>query len=244
MRGRRLSAVRAAGGVARAPRAGGPRAAWTLVELLVSLALVALLVALLVPALGRARRAARIVSAHAELRQIELALQMYADTNGGALPPTRFSCSLRAAYELPIELGRQRYLPHGRKLVENEAGQGLVEAVQMRDVFNPGQTYKYRAVGAALMNETTLLEPPQGAALWVPDGFPDCSAATGRYYYDPRESPVRYAVWSVGPDPDAPKLRHTPGRQPLPRRYWCRGSADTGVITHFQGRDGRAYMSP
>jgi prepilin-type N-terminal cleavage/methylation domain-containing protein len=217
------------------------RRGFTLIELLVAVAVIALLVALLLPALRVARVSARLVRAHAELRQIDLGLQMYADTNAGALPPTRFSCNQRSEYEMPIELGRQRFLPQGQRPL---AGGGMVEAVTMTDVFNSRDTYKYRAVGPAIVNETSLLLPPSGATLWAPDWFPDCGGDAGRYYTDARESPVRYAIWSIGPDRNSPKFGAFIGRAPLPTRFWCRRATDTGVITHFQARDGRVFQSP
>ncbi len=216
---------------------------FTLVELLVVLAIVAALLGMLVPALGRARTAARIVRVHSDLRQIELALLIYADNHAGALPPTRFSCSMRTAYELPGELSD--YLPHDRTLVSTSAGDVVLDKIHMWDIFLPSETYKYRAVGAAIVNESVVFAPPDGAWLWVPDDFPpSCVEAGGRIHRDPRESPVRYALWSVGPDPRSPKLSHLPGRLPLPRRYWCHGAGDTGVITHFTARDGKQYSSP
>lgn len=222
------------------------RAGFTVIELLVVVAIIAVLVSLLLPALRAGRVAARIVTAHTELRGIEVALQMYSDTNAGQLPPARFSCNLRAADELPLELANDRLLPRYTKVVSNgpAGGDFLVDAIQMRDVFAPTETYKYRAVGPAILNETVLIEPPNGARLWVPDSFPDCTGAAGRYHSDPKTSPVRYAIWSVGPDPNSPKLLDLPGRLPVPARYWCRSARDTGVITHFQGRDGRTYLSP
>lgn len=224
------------------------RRAFTLIEVLVAAAIVAVLAALLLPAMRAARTHARIVTAHTELRGIETALQMYADANRSALPPSRFSCNLRAADELPIELARERFLPQTAKLVEDEyTGQPFfIDAIPVRDVFDPNATYKYRAVGAAYLNETILKVPPDPdcARLWVPNGFPDCSGARGRYYNDPRTSPVRFAVWSVGPDPASPKFDYIPGRMPIPSRYWCTRAMDTGVIVHFQSRDGRMFMSP
>jgi prepilin-type N-terminal cleavage/methylation domain-containing protein/prepilin-type processing-associated H-X9-DG protein len=62
------------------------RGAFTLVELLVVIGIIALLIAILLPALNRARRAASTVSCASNMRQLSLAVLMYADTNGGRLP--------------------------------------------------------------------------------------------------------------------------------------------------------------
>ncbi len=207
------------------------RQGFTLLELLVVIAMLALLMSILLPALGLAKTLARITKAHAELRGITVAIAMYRQENDEQIPPTRFSCSSRTAYELPVEL--MRYLPRGRK---ND-----VEIVRMPDPFRPQDGSKYRAVGPAILNESTILE--DASTLWVPDGFPYAEADTGRYYSDPRRSPVRYAVWSMGPDPDSPKF-DVPGRLPVPRKYWLKSAADTGVIVHLEDARGRIHTSP
>jgi len=201
----------------------------------VVIGIIALLLGVLLPALNTARVGARITKAHADLRSITTALQMYRQDNRRQLPPTRFSCSSRTEYELPVELALGRYLPAEQKPF------GVV--VAMRDVFRPEDTYKYRAPGPAIVNESTLI--PDAATIWVPDGFPPhVDATTGRYYSNPEQSPVRYAVWSIGPSVGSPKFADAPGRAPVPRHYWCRGAGDTGVITHFEDHRGRMYMSP
>lgn len=208
-------------------------AAFTLVELLVVLAIIALLMALLLPVAGRARVSAKITQAHADLRSITLALGMYQDDHRKQLPPTRFSCSSRAEYELPVELAEGRYLPGQAQAF------GLV--VRMPDAFDAEEMYRYRAPGAAIVNESTLIE--DGANLWVPADFPACQSASGKYHSNPLTSPARYAVWSAGPDKMPAKLREAPGKAPLPARFWCRSSGDTGVITHYQDRRGQVHMS-
>ncbi len=60
--------------------------AFTLIELLVVIAIIALLMAILMPALNRAKEQARAVSCRANLKQIGIAAQMYADAWNDKIP--------------------------------------------------------------------------------------------------------------------------------------------------------------
>ena len=62
------------------------RLAFTLIELLVVMVIIALLVGLLLPALGRAREEARKTQCRSNLRQIGLAMNIYANDNKGWTP--------------------------------------------------------------------------------------------------------------------------------------------------------------
>ena len=61
-------------------------AAFTLVELLVVIGIIALLIGILLPALNKARRAAQEVKCMSNIRQLCLGMNIYADANKGFIP--------------------------------------------------------------------------------------------------------------------------------------------------------------
>jgi prepilin-type N-terminal cleavage/methylation domain-containing protein len=213
------------------PGATKANGGFSLIELLVVVAALSILAAMLLPSALAARQMARISTAHAELRTLTIAMGLYRHNNDRQTPPTRLSCATRAAFQLPVEL--VGYVP-GREV----AGQKFVD---MPDPFGQGGTYLYRAPGPGLLNEYTLV--PDAGTIWVPDTLDSAAPCPGRIYTDPVRSPVRWALWSKGPEPTDEKLSQ-PGQLPVPRWTWLTGPSDTGVITHFEGRHGQIHKSP
>jgi prepilin-type N-terminal cleavage/methylation domain-containing protein/prepilin-type processing-associated H-X9-DG protein len=73
-------------------------AGFTLIELLVVVAVIGILAGILLPALAKAKEKAHRISCVSNLKQVGLAIQMYADANEDTLPGPVFS-GARASYD-------------------------------------------------------------------------------------------------------------------------------------------------
>lgn len=206
------------------------RPAFTLMEVLVVIALITMLMGVLLPTVGRARMQAKVLAVNAELRDIGLALEAYSMDNGGLYPPTRVDCMLGSHfYPLPPELVECRYLPSPDPTTFLSAG--------TEDRFNRGHTYKYRSAGTLIYNRTTVMK--EGASLWVPDGFPHSDAEDGRLYASPGQSPVSWVLFSLGPGFDeTEELRLKRLNYPVPKATWFDPRTQKGVILRMRLANG------
>lgn len=97
---------------------------FTLIELLVVIGIIAILASMLLPALNQARLKAKQISCTNQVKQVSLALAMYADNSQGYVPPRRNIADGDVAYSKPGWGGclyQNKYLPSGKILVCPEA---------------------------------------------------------------------------------------------------------------------------
>jgi type II secretory pathway pseudopilin PulG len=73
--------------------AGHGRAAFTLIDVLVSLGVIALLISILLPSLRKASESARRVTCQSNIRQLGIGMMSYADDYAGLIPPSKFLTS-------------------------------------------------------------------------------------------------------------------------------------------------------
>ena len=115
-----------------------PRRGFTLLELLVVIAVVGILTALLLPALTRAKGTSKRMTCLNNLKQINYALRMYADDSGDILPRTPSIGFIDSSTNLICWTG---YKP----LIKNYVGTGAANT----NLFAcPADTFFYRIPGA------------------------------------------------------------------------------------------------
>ncbi len=217
------------------------RRAFTLIELLIVIAIVGLLASMLLPSLASARRLARITKARAELRGIGTSLECY-ESMEKAIPPVRADCNadmIGHEFQLPVELAEGGYLP---------AGADLQRMVAVEDPFNADHTYKYNAPGPIVVNGSPM---PTGNRLWVPDAFPHETGPPtlsrgddGTSYRTQAESPVRWVLWSMGPGgAESAQARSERGAVSMHTWYGVDGR-DQGLIVRVRDASGLTHASP
>lgn len=215
--------------------------AFTLLELLVVIALAALLSGVIIPSLRQARLRVKILTVNAELRQIGLGLECYF-LDHKEYPPTREDCNTGSLddhlFQLPPELSDGDYLP---ALSREE-----IMSTTLEDKFHADHTYKYRSVGECI-RDRNLIDKWIKSKLWVPDGFPGISSLEkerGRWYSDLKESPVSWVVFSLGPKFDEQWLRDTAEtRYPIPRETWYSPEVKKGFLVRVHMQNNHEYGS-
>src|SRR5688500_15477885 len=79
---------------------------FTLVELLVVIGIISVLISILLPALNKARESAKRIACASNIRQLGMAVQLYASAHKGDLPPSSYHVTNWMAPDYRYELIR------------------------------------------------------------------------------------------------------------------------------------------
>ena len=203
--------------------------AFTLIELLIVVAIIGILASIAVPNFLRAMVRSKIAAVQSQINTCATALESYRlDCNG--LPPTRYFClafgeeQAKKYFEFPWELTTPVPYLHDRPLDPFNTFPGASREA-------PGQTIKYRHPGFGYFNGM-----PTEEGMWLPKSFPDDDGEYVFYnnaseMYPAIDCPVQYGLWSVGPVPKIEIGMHT--YEPVPSHTWyspSNGTVSLGII--------------
>ncbi len=139
-----------------------PRRGFTLIELLIVIAIIAVLISLLLPALGSARETGRLVICQSNLRQMGLAMTMYANDNGDQIWHSRDWARL-GPNDQRVE---DREIPgHLYEYVDNADKINECPSNKRRDSAGTGNGGGFFGPGAVLDFDYTMARDLSGARL-------------------------------------------------------------------------------
>jgi prepilin-type N-terminal cleavage/methylation domain-containing protein/prepilin-type processing-associated H-X9-DG protein len=143
-----------------------PRHAFTLIELLIVISVIAILIALLIPAITLARNAAGIVQCGNNQRQLGMAIVTYADTDNGKIMPNFVRDSALNTVKYWPELAREQLQDAGVDAATGARKDGIWRcpaAKQVKTALGYDKTTYAKNIWSGLVNRFVhVWEEPYG----------------------------------------------------------------------------------
>jgi len=165
---------------------------FTLLELMIVIAIIAILAAILLPALARAREAARKISCANNLKQMALVLRMYADEHAGRMPPghpNNYWGTIEDNLETftpgvyPYNLIRNNYTLDAREIFPDYLSDlRVLVCPGYAGAVAPDRWYMDETFAMDRIDQELLIEENQYALSQLQGLRPDCECVTNQTY--------------------------------------------------------------
>ncbi len=216
--------------MSRAGGRTGTPAGFTLIELLVVIAIIAVLAGMLVPALARAKRSAKSAACRNNLRQMAVALTLYADENRDKAPPVVHQVGRYWFHQVAPYLGDRKFQSDPTRYQQGVMRVSFCPETR-RPEMNPGRGDRWWGTDKTTWRSLEA-EGSFGMNLWFDDQGAFVADFPKDYYFSKvhearTDSPIfADAIW-VGSWPES--------RDRMPRDQTGKGYGSQGGYPHQRG---------